>query len=446
MGKLYEILGLAQYEAEKISSSPRDWLHYLDTASQLYRYSFSDTLLIHAQRPGATACAELEIWNHKMKRWVNRGAKGIALIDDRYPKKRLRYVFDVSDTHKVQGGKTPYLWQLKEHQKEPLLDHLSEVYGLAGEDTVALTSALWKIARDMTEENLEEAMEGLEYEVEGTFLEDLDEQTIQTEFRELLQNSIFYSLSRRCGLDPMDVLEEGDFTAITDFRSMSVLPFLGNATNQIVEPILQDIGRTVWRMDWEEQKEKSQKRVENSSRTHYNEFNTLMRESKENGGNENGTDILSQRGLPVSEPDNRKRTSEHREVQNASEDIPEGKPEELVSEHASDRKIGETSDGNRESSTGENGSSDEWTSYSISGSGQGGRPDEVGGTHEQSPADGRGERFDGIGIQLSEEQTEQDFDGAEEEIASALSLPQLPPVEKQIREIEERQAALYAKK
>ena len=92
MEKLYEILGLAQYEAEKISSSPRDWLHYLDTASQLYRYSFSDTLLIHAQRPGATACAELEIWNHKMKRWVNRGAKGIALIDDRYPKKRLRYV------------------------------------------------------------------------------------------------------------------------------------------------------------------------------------------------------------------------------------------------------------------------------------------------------------------------------------------------------------------
>ena len=259
MGKLYEILGLAQYEAEKISSSPRDWMHYLDTASQLYRYSFSDTLLIHAQRPGATACAELEIWNHKMKRWVNRGAKGIALIDDRYPKKRLRYVFDVSDTHKVQGGKTPYLWQLKEHQKELLLDHLSEVYGLAGEDTVALTSALWKIARDMTEENLEEAMEGLEYEVEGTFLEDLDEQTIQTEFRELLQNSIFYSLSRRCGLDPMDVLEEGDFTAITDFRSMSVLPFLGNATNQIVEPILQDIGRTVWRMDWEEQRKNLKK-------------------------------------------------------------------------------------------------------------------------------------------------------------------------------------------
>lgn len=334
---------------------------------------------------------------------------------------------------------------MKEHQKKPLLDHLSEVYGLAGEDTVALTSALWKIARDMTEENLEEAMEGLEYEVEGTFLEDLDEQTIQTEVRELLQNSIFYSLSHRCGLDPMDVLEEGDFTAITDFRSMSVLPFLGNAINQIVEPILQDIGRTVWKMDWEEQKETSQKRVENSSWIHYNEFNTLMQESKENGGNENGTDIPPQRGLPVSEPDNRKRTSEHREVWNASEDIPEGKPEKLVSEHVTDRKIRETSDGNRENSTGENGSADEWASYSISGSGQGGRSDEVGGTHEQSPAEGRGERFDGIGIQLSEEQTEQDFDGAEEEIASALSLPQLPSVEKQIREIEERQAALYAK-
>ena len=265
----------------------------------------------------------------------------------RYPKKRLRYVFDVSDTHKVQGGKTPYLWQLKEHQKEPLLDHLSEVYGLAGEDTVALTSALWKIARDMTEENLEEAMEGLEYEVEGTFLEDLDERpTDRVPGVAAKQYLLFFVTPLRS--DPMDVLEEGDFTAITDFRSMSVLPFLGNATNQIVEPILRDIGRTVWRMNWEEQKEKSQKRVENSSRTHYNEFNTLMQESEGNGGNENGTDILPQRGLPVSEPDNRKRTSEHREVRNASEDIPEGKPEELVSEQAADRKIGETSDGNRE--------------------------------------------------------------------------------------------------
>ena len=109
-------------------------------------------------------------------------------------------------------------------------------------------------------------------------------------------------------------------------------------------------------MDWEEQKENSQKGVENSSPTHYNKFNTLMRKSEENGGNENGVDILPQRGLPVSEPDNRKRTSEHREVRNASEDIPEGKPEELVSEHVADRKIGETSDGNRESGTGENGS------------------------------------------------------------------------------------------
>ena len=165
MAKIHDILGLAEYEAKEISRSPQDWMKYLDTASKLYRYSFSDTLLIHAQRPDAVACAELELWNEKMNRWVNRGAKGIALIDDSGPRRRLRYVFDISDTHPVRGGRTPYLWQIQDQHRVPLLDHLTDTYGLEGDDSADIQNALLAIAADMADENLEEAIEGLEYEL-----------------------------------------------------------------------------------------------------------------------------------------------------------------------------------------------------------------------------------------------------------------------------------------
>ncbi|MFQ6805527.1 MAG: hypothetical protein ACLRT5_12520 [Lachnospiraceae bacterium] len=162
MAKMNDIRFLARETAKEVSGSPRDWMRYLDTASRLYRYPFSDTLLIHAQRPDATACAELEVWNEKMRRWVNRGAKGIALIDDTGPRRVLRYVFDVSDTHPVRGGRTPYLWRLKEDQREMLLNHLTDTYGLNGEDAPDLPSALRQVAEDMAADSLEEAMDGME--------------------------------------------------------------------------------------------------------------------------------------------------------------------------------------------------------------------------------------------------------------------------------------------
>ena len=245
MAKINDIRFLAKETAKEVSGSPRDWMRYLDTASKLYRYPFSDTLLIHAQRPNATACAELEVWNEKMRRWVNRGAKGIALIDDTGPRRMLRYVFDVSDTHPVRGGRTPYLWRLKEEQQEMLLDHLTDTYGLGGEGASDLPSALRQIAEEMAQDTIEEAMDGMAYAIPGTFLEGLDEDTIRVEFRTLLSNSAFYTLARRCGLEPMEYLEEADFFGITDFNDLSVLAFLGNATSQLVEPVLRDIGRTI---------------------------------------------------------------------------------------------------------------------------------------------------------------------------------------------------------
>ena len=439
MAKIHDILGLAEYEAKEISRSPQDWMKYLDTASKLYRYSFSDTLLIHAQRPDAVACAELELWNEKMNRWVNRGAKGIALIDDSGPRRRLRYVFDISDTHPVRGGRTPYLWQIQDQHRVPLLDHLTDTYGLEGDDSADIQNALLSIAADMADENLEEAIEGLEYELENSFLEGLDEDTIRVEFRNLLMNSAFYTLSRRCGLDPMEYLEEEDFFSITDFNSLSVLTFLGNATSQIVEPVLRDIGRTIRRFSMEE----IQKTVANDIGMPYNKFNTLIRESEKNeGGTEHGTDISSQRGLPVPEPDHTGGAGDNREIRDASEDISEGEQEELVSEHDADRETEQPSVGDRESSRGENGDSDDRVTGEIPGSGQEDRPDGMDSTHEQSDSDGRRERAEGIGIQLTEE--EPDLSEAEENIASALSLPELPSVEGQIRSIEERATALYA--
>ena len=134
MARLEDIRGLAESHASSISSSPRDWMNYLDTAARLYRYPFMDQFLIHAQRPQATACASLELWNQKMFRWVNRGAKGIALLDETGTKAKIRYVFDIKDTHMVQGGRSPYLWQLQEHQRGEVLAHLSDVYNLEEKD------------------------------------------------------------------------------------------------------------------------------------------------------------------------------------------------------------------------------------------------------------------------------------------------------------------------
>ena len=454
MARLDEIRGLAEYHAAHISSSPRDWMNYLDTAARLYRYPFMDQLLIHAQRPKATACASLELWNEKMLRWVNRGAKGIALLDETMQKTRLRYVFDIQDTHKVKGGRTPYLWRLQEKQQEELLNHLEEVYGLEAKDTGSLSDALMATAKYMVEENLDEYLDGLTYVTEGTYLEELEENTIRSEFRSLLTDSIYYTLASRCGLDPLERQEEMDFVHITDYNSLSVLTFIGNATSMASESVLVDIGRFVHRISLEEMK----KGIENSEERNYNKFNTLIRESKENnnriieneysqedeGGNEHGTDISSQRGLSVSESDNPGDRGTDREIRNAAEDISEGAQEQPVSEPVTDWETEQPSGRDRENSTEEIGSTDSETVGEESGTIERGEPDGVDSTYEQSDGNSGREHLDGIGVQLIEDTSEDQLSKAEEEIASALSLPELPSVNEQKREIENRIASLYA--
>ena len=453
MSKLQDIRDLAQEHAVSVSSSPRDWMDYMDTASRLYRYSFSDQLLIHAQHPEATACASLELWNEKMFRWVNRGARGIALLDETGQHTRLRYVFDISDTHMVAGGRSPYLWKMQEHQREEILTHLAEVYALEEKDTATLQDALMAVAREMVADSLEEYLDGLEYAAEGTYLEDLDEVTIRSDFRQLATDSVYYMLSRRCGLEPMELLEEEDFMHITDYNRLSVLTFLGNAASQLSESILIDIGKTVHKISLEE----ARKEVEISNERNYNNFNALMRENKnqdvennkeeniENeGGTDYGTDISSQGGLPVPEPDRRGGRSDDRKIRDASEEIPEGTQEQPVSEPVPDRKAEQPSGRNREGSTGEDGQPDGEIAEEPSGTGQGSRPDGLDSTYERTDGNsGRG-HLDGIGIQLVEDTREDGLSKAEEEIASALSLPEYPTANEQRRQIEERAAALYA--
>ena len=445
MAKFNDIRELAQQNARWVSNSPKDWMNYLDVAARLYRYSFKDTLLIHAQRPDATACAELEVWNKKMNRWVNRGAKGIALLDDASPRAKLRYVFDIADTHLVQGGKTPILWRIdySEHQRM-ILDHLADTYALTQTDS--MNAALMELAQQLTAENLEEAMDGLEYEVTDTFLEGLDEDNLRVRFRELMTNSIFYTLSRRCGQEPLEVLDDEDFIRIVDFNQLPVLTFLGNAVSEQCESALRDIGREMQKIYRKEVTEHLAKTADSLYNTS-TDFSTLKHEIETNiteGGKPYGTDLSPQGGLPVSEPDRTGQADEHWEVRDAAQDLSEGEQEELVSEYADERQAEPASGADRRAGGEPDGRTDREPEREVSGSEQGNRTDGMGGTSEQSDRDGGRDRAEGIGVQLTADTTEQDLSEAEEEIASAFSLPSLPTVEQQIRAIEAPMQAQYA--
>ena len=445
MPQINDIRELAQQNARYVSNSPQDWMSYLDVAARLYRYSFTDTLLIHAQRPDATACAELELWNQKMSRWVNRGAKGIALLDDTGPRTKLRYVFDIADTHLVRGGRTPLLWNLDSHEHEQaILDYLVDTYGLSQTDS--MNTALLELAQQLTADNLDEAMDGLVYEVKDTFLEELDEDNIRVRFRELMTNSIFYTLSRRCGQEPMDVLDDDDFIRIVDFNKLPVLSFLGNAVSEQCEAVLFDIGREMRKIYKKEITQQLEKSVDSLYNTN-TDFNTLKRETADTttkGGQENGVDVLPQGRLSVPESGREGRAADHREVRDAAQDVPEREPKELVSEYADERQAEPASGADRRAGGEPDGRTDREPEREVSGSEQGNRTDGMGGTSEQSDRDGGRDRAEGIGVQLTADTTEQDLSEAEEEIASAFSLPSLPTVEQQIRAIEAPMQAQYA--
>lgn len=273
--KLYAMEQLTEEVAKDVAASPQEWMRFLDIASKLYKYTFPEQLLIYAQRPEATAVASMEIWNQKMYRWIKKGSKGIALIDNTSgPKTKLRYVFDVQDTYKVRNlGKDPQLWNLPVEGEHLVADYLQEQLSL--EDTEGgLAESLHQAAKESMQEWLPDALEELRLDVTGTFLEELDEQNQEVEFRELMTNSVWYVLLNRCGLDVQEYLDAEDFRHITDFNQLKVLGHLGSAVNEISRPVLMQIGRYVLN-----DLENDLKTVAKEKEVAYNEFNTLIRES-----------------------------------------------------------------------------------------------------------------------------------------------------------------------
>ena len=249
MTKYIKISVLARETAKKVCRGREQWIRYLDVASRLYKYPFEDQLLIYAQRPDATACASLEMWNERMFCWVNRGAKGIALIDGESERPKLRYVFDVSDVHKARRiGKDPFIWHLREEHKEVVFAELEHIYGSTN-DALPFEYRIYEIAERIAEDFYEEAVDEVIDEAANSFLEDLDGDAVAVRFREMLVQSVSYTILKRCGCDMTEFADDFTFDYIHEFNTLRTLSVLGSTTSELCEPVLIRIGRTIARYD-----------------------------------------------------------------------------------------------------------------------------------------------------------------------------------------------------
>ena len=427
--KLYAMEQLTEEVAKDVAASPQEWMRFLNTASRLYKYTFPEQLLIYAQRPEATAVASMEIWNQKMYRWIKKGSKGIALIDNTSgPKTKLRYVFDVQDTYKVRNlGKDPQLWNLPVKGEHLVADYLQEQLSL--EDTEGgLAESLHQAAKESMQEWLPDALEELRLDVTGTFLEELDEQNQEVEFRELMTNSVWYVLLNRCGLDVQEYLDAEDFRHITDFNQLKVLGHLGSAVNEISRPVLMQIGRYVLN-----DLENDLKTVAKEKEVAYNEFNTLIRESNTDNTEDREekkeeTDYESDQLQPerrVSDSGYQPGRDErnNREVRNDEERVSEKSQDSQVQHSDTAEPSGQSSDGDRQSGKTESRQPDERTSGERSGTRQDGRHNGMDQTHEPDQSTGRGTGNSGDYLQLSLFPTEEEQLGEIRKAAAALTQP-----------------------
>ena len=214
--KLQFVSELADQTAHTVTRDVDGWKRYLTTASRLYKYPFDEQLLIYAQRPDATACASMELWNNTMRRWVKPRSKGIAIIrKDRRGKPGLEYVYDYGDTRPVRGAREPYLWQMRKEHHPAVLAALRKRYGPdTGGD---IGDQLMDMAVHAVDEVYRDRLRDLAYDTKDSFLEELDDLNLEVRFRRLLTASVQYTLLTRCGLDPMDYLDDEDLRAFPNF-------------------------------------------------------------------------------------------------------------------------------------------------------------------------------------------------------------------------------------
>ena len=417
MRKYDFISALAKETAAEVVKNREEWMKYLTTAARLYKYPFREQLLIYAQRPDATACASIELWNERMHCWVNKGAKGIALLDeDEAHGKRLKYVFDVSDVHAARRiGRYPELWELHEEHKEDVIKRLEQTYG-ATDDKKLFEERLIEIAERIAADYYEELLPDLKYMIEGSFLEGLDEQNVGIRLRDTLSESISFTLLSACGADMEEYGSEFAFDFIHEFNSMNTLAVLGDAANELAKPVLLEIGRTIRAYNRSHEQEQSQnltqKGLANTSKIDYN---ALKRESESRHeeqidnnqnsverGNRDESDIREERGLP--DPDitgGHSAGGNGNEVRNDERDLSEGEPQGRVLSVSSERNIERTPADDPEAGRGENGEADEpdGGNRGSDRTTQGSRSNALGSEDEQHSKPSRGSGSGRTGLQ-----------------------------------------------
>ena len=367
---------MADHVATQLTGSWQEWAGFLTTAARLYKYPFHEQLLIYAQRPDATACAEYDLWNEKMGRYVRRGSKGIALVDDSGDRPRLRYVFDISDTGTREHSRTPWLWQLEERHLDSVQAMLERTYDVSGDD---LAGQLTEVAGKLAEEYWTEHQQDFFYIVDGSFLEEYDEFNIEVQFKAAATVSISYALMSRCGLEPERYFTHEDFMAIFDFNTPATIGALGTAVSQINQQVLRQIGVT----------------IRNAEREAIKERRPQHEESHE---------LHPERRLSDSRPEAEPAAGETPgQVRQDEENLPEGTPSHPIQPAADEREAVPTPAGNRRDRTEPSGADD------APAGGVGGgdravesqRPDEVGGPDEHLQGTGRGDSDGGVYSQLS---------------------------------------------
>ena len=433
MRKYDMISGLAEYTAKDVVRNEANWRKYLNTASRLYKYSFKDQLLIYAQRPDATACASIEIWNEKMHCWVNKGAKGIALIDDD-TYSGLKYVFDISDVHKARRiGQFPNLWEMKEEHTEVVLERLENIYGET-DKLAGFPERIREIAGRIAEECYRELAMDMEYLKEDSFLEELDEFNIGVRIRETLGDSIAYTVLKRCGMSEEELAEEISFPYINDFNTVETLSQLGSNVSDYSKPILMEIGKAIGIYDRqiasnldemrtnEEHIDTLNKNVEKGLANGYDtEYNALKRESETqeeqfieqtgNAGERSQNDefsIREERGLSDTDvTDGQTAGGDSDQIRTNEEEIFTGEQERNLYGTASEGQTERTSPYNAGTGRGENGISDKTDDEESgsNGAAQGRESDALGTDDGGDQTLSGGNRTDGIDLQLNTEPT-----------------------------------------
>ena len=392
MTKYERISVLARETAKEICANREEWIRYLDVASRLYKYPFEDQILIYAQRPDATACASLEMWNEKMFCWVNRGAKGIALIDGESERPRLRYVFDVSDVHKAKRiGKEPFIWKMKEEHHEVILAELEKVYG-STDANYPFESRIYEIAKRVADDFYEEILDDLIDVAANSYLEDLDGDCVAVRLREMLEQSVCYTIMKRCGLDMMDFAEDFSFEYIHEFNTLRTLSVLGSATSELCEPMLVQIGRSIARYDRQMVQQMKYSNKEKTERTVV----------------EHESGIRKERGLSDSQSDSRRREgSDVDEVRSAAKELSEEPQERDLHGTSSERGFDGTLSGSTGTGRAEDGGIDREVSE-VTGSDRAVETEEshaVDETDEHGVSAGGGNCSEGTGLSVEELET-----------------------------------------